>query len=102
MIVSLKANELVVKAGDSTYYIGEESITGKLILTNQRIYFVSTNGHPQNHDHEIMPAEIQEVIFCKTHKIIPNGLKVILKSGEEKKFSVKKRNEIGSLINRMY
>ena len=102
MVVPLKANELVVKAGDSTYFIEDEKVTGKLILTNQRIYFVSTNGHTGSHDQEILPSEIQEIIFFTTHRILPNGLKVIMKTGEEKKFSVKKRNEIGSLINKMY
>ena len=33
---------------------------------------------------------------------IPNGLNVVMKSGEEKKFSLKKRNEIGAMINKMY
>ena len=102
MVVPLKANELVVKAGDSTYFIEDEKINGKLVLTNQRIYFVSTNGHAGSHDLEILPSDIREVIFFNTHKILPNGLSVVLKSGEEKKFSVKKRNEIGTMINRMY
>ncbi len=102
MVVPLKANELVVKAGDSIYHIEDEKVTGKLVLTNQRIYFVSTNGHTGSRDLEILPAEILEVLFFNTHRILPNGLNVVLKSGEERKFSVKKRNEIGALINRMY
>jgi hypothetical protein len=102
MVVPLKANEVVVKAGDSTYFIEDEKITGKLVLTNQRIYFVSTNGHSGTFDHEINPSEIREVIFFNTRRILPNGLKVIMKSGEEKRFSVKKRNEFGTMINRMY
>ena len=102
MVIPLKANEVVVKAGDSIYFADNEKVNGKLVLTNQRIYFVSTNGHSGSYDHEIMPSEIREVIFFNTHRILPNGLKVIMKSGEEKSFSVKKRNEIGTLINKMY
>ncbi len=102
MVVPLKANEVVVKAGDSTYFVENKKVTGKLVLTNQRIYFVSMNGHAGSYDLEIVPTEIQEIIFFNTHKILPNGLKVILRSGEERRFSVKKRNEIGALINRMY
>jgi hypothetical protein len=102
MVVPLKANELVIKAGDGTYYIDNHKVTGKLVLTNQRIYFVSTNGHTGQHDLEIMPSEIQEVLYFNTRRILPNGLNVVLKSGEERKFSVRKRNEIGALINRMY
>lgn len=102
MVVPLKANEVVVKAGDSTYFIEDERISGKLIITNQRIYFVSDNGYAGVYDQEILPSEILEVIFCKTRKIVPNGLNVVLKSGKEKRFSIKKRNEFGALINKMY
>ena len=102
MVIPLKANEMVVKAGDSTYLADSEKVGGKLILTNQRIYFKASNGHSGNYDMEILPSEILEVIFFNTRKILPTGLNVVMKSGEEKKFSLKKRNEIGAMINKMY
>jgi len=102
MVVPLKANEVVVKAGDTTYIAEAEKIGGKLIITNQRIYFKTSNGHGEKYDLEIIPAEIQEVIFFKTGVLQSNGLNVVMKNGEEMKFSLKKRNEIGSLINKMY
>ena len=46
MVVPLKANELVVKAGDSTYYIGEESIAGLAFNYNRQesdLSFLSGN-----------------------------------------------------------
>ena len=102
MVVSLKANEQVIRAGDSTYYINSDRIDGKLILTNQRIYFKPSNGHAETFNLEIMPDEIKEVIFCKIGRIFSNGLNVVKKDGEEFLFKVKKRNEMGEMINRMY
>lgn len=102
MVVSLKANEQVTKAGDSTYYINGNKVDGKLILTNQRIYFKPSNGHAETFNLEIMPCDIKEVIFCKTGKLFSNGLNVVKKDGKEFLFKVRKRNEIGEMINRMY
>ncbi|KPL22400.1 MAG: hypothetical protein AMS23_07975 [Bacteroides sp. SM1_62] len=102
MVIPLKANEVVIKAGDSSYLTDAAKICGKLILTNQRIYFKSTNGHAEKYDQEILPADIREVIFFNIRRFLPNGLNVILKSGEERKFSLKKRNEMGEMINKMY
>jgi hypothetical protein len=102
MVVPLKANEVVIKAGDSSYLIDSEKICGKLILTNQRIYFKTVNGHAEKYDQEILPADIKEVIYFNVKRFLPNGLNVVLKNGEERRFSLKKRNEIGAMINKMY
>ncbi len=102
MVIPLKANEVVVKAGNSMLLSSSEKVGGKLILTNQRIYFIASNGHAGKYDLEILPEEILEVIFFNTRKIFPHGLNVVLKSGKQRKFSLKKRNEIGTMINKMY
>jgi hypothetical protein len=102
MVIPLKANEVVIKAGDSSFLDDCEKICGKLILTNQRIYFITYNGHAEKYDQEILPSDIREVIFFNIKRFLPNGLNVVLKSGEERKFSLKKRNEIGEMINKMY
>ena len=102
MVIPLKANEIVVKAGDSTFYSNSEKIGGKLILTNQRIYFMASNGHAEQYNLEINPGEILEVIYFNIRKILPTGLNVVMKNGEERKFSLNKRNEVGAMINKMY
>jgi hypothetical protein len=102
MVVNLKANEQVVKAGDSTYHTNNEKVQGKLIVTNQRVYFISENGHADKYDIEILPAEIREIIYFSTNIFSPKGFNVVMKNGEILKFTVKKRDEIASLINRMY
>jgi hypothetical protein len=102
MQIELKPNEVVVKAGNSDRFCNGTKIDGKLIVTNQRIYFRGLNGNAGKHDLEITPSEINEVHFFNTGFLSPNGLNVILKDGEELKFRVKQRNAFGELINRMY
>jgi hypothetical protein len=102
MVVNLQANEQVVRAGDSTYHKENEKIQGKLIVTNQRVYFRSENGYAGKFDIEILPAEIREIIYFNTNIFSPKGFDVVMKNGEILKFTLKKRDEIASLINKMY
>ena len=39
MIVKLNPNEVVIKADDTYQVIDNNTIEGKLIVTNQRVYF---------------------------------------------------------------
>lgn len=99
MKINLKANEMVVKATDTNLCIDEKvKIKGKLILTNQRIYFKGTNGHIGKHDLEIDPKTIQDVLFFNTFLFLRNGLNLVLKQGRELKFLVKNRNQWGEMI----
>jgi hypothetical protein len=102
MTVNFKANEQVVSAGDSTYHLTNAKVQGKLIITNQRVYFISENGNAGKYDLEILPAEIREIIYFTTNIFSPKGFDVIMKNGEILKFTMKKRDEMGSLINKMY
>lgn len=100
MKIDLKPNELVVKAGDTQHLDDEKKVGGKLILTNQRIYFHS----PENREFsmEIMPSEIEEVMCFNTSFFSSNGLNIITKEGKELKFKIKKRNAWSKAINQMY
>ncbi|MCK4663650.1 MAG: hypothetical protein KAT68_12340 [Bacteroidales bacterium] len=102
MVVDLKPNEVVVKASDTNYFYDDERIKGKLILTNQRIYFKSINGQSGKFDIEIVPEDIKEIMFFNTFKIFPNGLNIINKQGQQLRFVVKKRDSWCRLINKMY
>lgn len=101
MVVNLKANEMVTKAGNVKYHSINGDVKGKLILTNQRIYFKSTEN-TNGHNMEIMPSEIRELLYFKTGMFSNNGMTVLTKDGQELKFIVKKRNEWSKLINRIY
>jgi hypothetical protein len=100
MKVDLKPNEVVVKAGDSRHINGKGDVEGKLILTNQRVYFKSPQDTSYNM--EIMPSDIEEVIFFNTGMFSSNGLNIVTKKGSELKFRIKQRNAWGKAINQMY
>jgi GRAM domain len=102
MKIDLKANEVIIKAGDGKHINGKGPVDGKLIVTNQRVYFISLAKNNAEQNLEIMPSEIKELIFYNTKIIFPNGLDVITKEGKNFRFTLKKRNDFGQLINKMY
>jgi hypothetical protein len=98
MKIEMKPNEMVVKAGDGNQLLNGSSIKGKLILTNQRLYFkVSENGKKHN-DIEIWPKDIKEVMFFKNRMLFSNGLIIITSDGNENKFLIKDRNSWSKMI----
>ena len=102
MTVKLYENETVLKAADTSYVDSSAQVDGKLILTNQRIYFKTMTEEKKDIDFEILPSQIKEVMYFNTWKIIPNGLSVVTKEGKEIKFLVKNRDQWCTMINRMY
>lgn len=101
MTIPLNPNELVVKACDSIHFINNLKVKGKLILTNQRLFFKFSEQQNQT-DFEILPTNIKEVFYFNSLKIIPNGITVRTRNGEDLRFLVKQRNSWGILINKMY
>lgn len=102
MVVDLKANEVVTKAGDVQFYAPESQVKGKLILTNQRIYFKSQEDMYKEYNLEIMPSDIRELLYFKTKMFFQNGLNLVTKNGLQLKFVVKNRDSWSQMINRMY
>jgi len=102
MVVNLKENEVVIKARTGNHILGTEKIPGKMIITNQRVYFYSMDSSPKILKIEIEPADIHELNYFKTKLVVPNGLSVMLKNGNVLSFLLKKRDEMGLLINKMY
>ena len=102
MTVKLNANEVVLKAGDTNQMVDNNRIDGKLIVTNQRIYFRALQDEGQNFNLEILFENILEVIFYSNGFFAPKGLNVVTRDGKNHMFPLKKRDEIGQLINKMY
>jgi hypothetical protein len=100
MRIDLQANEFVLKAADSKHYHNKRKVTGKLILTNRKIYF-ATNGSKTKIKLAIDPAEINEVMPFKNRAVFANGLCLITKTGTKYKFEVKKRNDWAGMIARV-
>jgi hypothetical protein len=103
MTVKLNANEVVLKAGDTNQVIENNTIEGKLIVTNQRLYFKTLNEETEKFNLEILFDNIREVIFYSKGLLFGvKGLNVITRDGKSIVFPLKKRDEIGQLINKMY
>ena len=103
MTVKLNANEVVLKAGDTNQLIENNVVNGKLIVTNQRIYFKTLNEDTEKFNLEILFENILEVIyFSKGLLFGVKGLNVVTRDGKTHSFPLKKRDEIGQLINKMY
>ena len=102
MKVDLKENEVVLKATDSKQLNGKGQINGKLILTNQRIYFKPIDLDNEKYHLEILFNQIKEVFYFKTGLLSPKGLTLVTKNLDELKFTMKNRDDWGQSINKMY
>jgi hypothetical protein len=102
MTVKLYANEVVLNAGDTNQVIDNNKVEGKLIVTNQRIYFKALQQEAEKFNIEILFDNILEVIFYSKGLFAVKGLNVVTRDGKSHSFPLKKRDEIGRLINKMY
>lgn len=102
MTVKLNPNEVVLKAGDTNQIVDDKTVNGKLIVTNQRIYFKPLAEEGNIFNLEILFENILEVIFYNKRLFLVKGLNIITRDGKNYIFPLKKRDEIGQLINKMY
>jgi hypothetical protein len=102
MTVKLNPNEVVLNAGDTNQVIDNKTIDGKLIVTNQRIYFKPLKEDTNRFNLEILFDNILEVIFYNKGLFAVKGINVVTRDGKCHSFPLKKRDEIGQLINKMY
>ena len=102
MTVKLNPNEVVIKAGDTNQVVGNDTIEGKLIVTNQRLYFKTMKEETERFNLEILFENILEVIYFNRGLFSVKGLNVITRDGRCLSFPLRKRDEFGQLINRMY
>ena len=102
MKIVLKPNETILRAGSSNLRQEDQQIIGKLIVTNQRIYFKTLKLEHQFCDKEINPGEISELFYFNVMWILPKGITIKTKKGEALCFTVSDRNEWSKLITRMF
>ncbi|MFH2143196.1 MAG: GRAM domain-containing protein [Bacteroidota bacterium] len=96
--VELIENENIELSQGANHFKGLEGVGGKLFITNKRIVFKSHSINLQNHELTIMYPEILSIELYNTLGIVPNGLKIITKSGKNEKFVVWKRKIIKKII----
>jgi hypothetical protein len=102
MKIELDPNEVVLRACSSKHYESNTTHKGKLILTNQRIFFIPQNGSMGLKFPIIYPNQISELHHFNTLLLIPNGINLITRDGVQNRFSVKQRESRTQMINRMY
>jgi hypothetical protein len=102
MTVKLYPNEVVLKAGDTNQLIENNRVDGKMILTNQRIYFKTLTLETERFNFEILFENILEVIYFGKGFFAAKGLQIVTRDGRNHSFPLKERDEMGRLINRMY
>jgi hypothetical protein len=101
MKIDLKPNETVLKAGNTSFSSMGTHARGKLILTNQRIYFKRNNDLTADPGLEILPSQITGVEFFNTWFVFPNGMKFNTSDGQELCFTIKDRDNWSRMINKM-
>lgn len=100
--MKLYPNEVVLKAGDTNQLIDNNRIDGKMILTNQRIYFRTLTLETEKFNFEILFDNILEVIYFGKGLFAAKGLQIVTRDGRNHSFPLRERDEMGRMINRMY
>lgn len=93
MRIDLKANEVVIKASDTLHSAGNDITRGKLILTNQRLYFKPVVNEGESGGFELMPHEIRDILLYNILSVIPAGIELVTGNGLKLRFRLKNRNE---------
>jgi len=102
MKLELNQNEVVIKAQDSNFIKEEnEKVKGKLVITNQRVFFKSIATNISKPDFEILFDQIADIVFFNTMKIIPNGLQILTNDNRDMRFHLKKRNAWVEQLHKM-
>jgi len=95
-----QANESVVIKKAANLFRGIESVGGKLTITNEKLLFEPHKINIQSQPLEIPFQDIERAEKRNSLLVVPNGMKVIDRSGREYKFVVWGRDEIIDLINK--
>lgn len=90
----IRINDYEGTSISANLFRGIESVGGELHFTNDRLIFKSHSLNLQKGETEIKYKNIFSADNRKTLAVIPNGIKVTLKNGEEYDFVVKNRTSI--------
>lgn len=91
--INLQPNERIIREGYAVNYLGIIGHSGRLFLTNQRLYFTT---HPLNfkqYNLTILLSEIDTVILKNNLKIFSHGLRIQKKNGHRIRLTVWRRKK---------
>lgn len=94
--------EAIVFQGPANHFFNGESRGGWLTLTPSKLAFRSHGMNVQNQNLDISLEEFAEVLSSQTLGIIPNGLRVALRTGQKESFVVYNREKWRKLIAMSY
>lgn len=100
MHIHLLPNETVVKASEGRHHNIKGVVSGKLILTTQRLLF--TDADNAQILLSIFPSSIHEVLPFHIGIFSAKGLQIILKDGNALRFTMGNVNDWTQLLNKMY
>ncbi len=101
MKITLQPKEKVIRHGLAFHFIGPIGHTGKLYLTNQRLFFTT---HPLNfrqYDLTIVLSDIHAVEMKNFLRVFSKGIIIRKKNGHRETFSVWKRKRWKRRIERL-
>jgi hypothetical protein len=90
----------VIHDGPANHFYGGEGTGGWLYLTSRRVFFKSHSVNLHPHETTILLSEISDARPIKTARFIPNGLEVVLTTGQSERFVVEKHNQWSQAISR--
>jgi len=81
-------DEQVLYKGPANHFFNGKSVGGWIYLTPRRLLFRSHAINLQPHELSIDLSDISEALPVLTAKIIPNGLRIVTRSGRDERFVV--------------
>jgi hypothetical protein len=96
--VNSATQETVLVKTPANLFRGTEAVGGQLTITNQRILFVPHAVNFQTQPEEILIKEITAVGKVNTFGIVPNGMAVRVRSGQQFHFVIWKREQLIALL----
>ena len=91
--IDLEPGEKIIFQSSANHFKGLEAVGGKLFLTDKRLVFKSHKLNIQNHQFNLMLADIASIGKFKPLGLTNNGLFIIDKKNETEKFVVEKLSE---------
>ena len=98
MSLELKDGEVILADAAANLVRGIESVGGRLLVTNSRLVFRSHTVNLQRMPAEVPLDQIAQILRHNYLGIVPNGIRVRLKSGVEYKFMVWGRSRLLQVI----